>query len=72
MANMIVLFMAVNVGKKTIIAVNPYFNQVVLSRSLNAWILSLKKRKKGYTIIKSNYDRYNRLCLLYTSDAADE
>ena len=46
--DMIVLFVAVvNVGKFFFLAVNPYFNQVVFSRSLTAWILPLKKKKKS-------------------------
>ena len=47
MADMIVLFVAVvNVGKYFLLAVHQYLNQVVFSRSLTAWILSLKKKEK--------------------------
>ena len=50
MADMIVLFVAlVNVGKFFFLAVNPYFNQVVFSRSLPARILPLKKKKSPYS-----------------------
>ena len=62
MADMIVLFVAlVNVSKFFFLAVNPYFNQVVFR---GVWLLEYyhwKKRRKEHAIIKSNYDRYNRL-----------
>ena len=62
MADMIVLFVAlVNVGKFFFLAVNPYFNQVVFSRSL---CVNNIIEKNVYAITKSNYSRYNRFVCL--------
>ena len=51
----------VNVGKFSFffLAWNAYFHHV-FCRSLR-WRVSRRKKKKVYTIIKSNYDRYNRV-----------
>ena len=57
----VLLVAVVNVGKFYFLkAGNTYFNQVVFCRSLE-WIVSLKKNKKVYTTIESNYGRYNRV-----------